>query len=78
MSDDQRELFQASHGAVRFLLTNAAGMDEEEADTVITGLLDSMAGMLAEKVQSDPGHIRYGAACDYAERHAALIRDWRK
>ncbi|GFN09545.1 hypothetical protein GCM10010298_34990 [Streptomyces microflavus] len=46
-------------------------MPQIEAE--VKELYDVVAHELAERVRADVGHISYGSATDYANRHADLI-----
>lgn len=45
----------------------------EAFEAAIAGLIRAVRRHCAETVRADAGHIRYGSATDYANRHAALL-----
>lgn len=46
---------------------------QEAFEAAIAGLIRAVRHHCAETVRADTGHIRYGSAMDYANRHAALL-----
>lgn len=79
LSDAAQAVEYAAAGVRRELekptewVTGEVGASAEDATRLVDKLIAAVRHHDAEVVRADAGHIRYGSATEYAERHANLI-----
>ena len=71
LSDAAKAVVEARSRVIVYL-TNA-GLSAPRAAANADALIAAVRHHDAEVVRADTGHIRYGSATDYAERHANLL-----